>query len=67
MEMGIIKVIYEYLPGIVKSDPKNKRLVEMWDREWNVFECSAQTGEGVLEGMKWLVEAAERWKEKEKS
>lgn len=31
------------------------RLVELKDREWTIFRCSALTGAGLGESMDWLV------------
>ena len=31
------------------------RLVEVRDREWTIFKCSAVTGAGLGESMDWLV------------
>ena len=31
------------------------RLVEVRDREWTIFKCSAVTGVGLGESMDWLV------------
>lgn len=31
-------------------------LNELRDRTWQILPCSAKTGEGLQEGMEWLVE-----------
>ena len=31
-------------------------LNDLRDRTWNILACSAKTGEGLQEGMEWLVE-----------
>ena len=36
---------------------------ELRDRTWNILACSAKTGEGLQEGMEWLVEQINSGKE----
>lgn len=38
-------------------------LNEVRDRSWNILPCSARTGEGLQEGMEWLVEQINSGKE----
>lgn len=38
-------------------------LPEMRDRQWHILACSARTGDGLQEGMEWLVEQINSGKE----
>ncbi len=38
-------------------------LNELRDRTWQILPCSARTGEGLQEGMEWLVEQINQPKE----
>eukprot|EP00916_Digyalum_oweni_P012256 GHVL01020299.1.p1 GENE.GHVL01020299.1~~GHVL01020299.1.p1 ORF type:complete len:135 (-),score=20.72 GHVL01020299.1:67-471(-) len=39
---------------------KDMRLQSIQDRKWTIQSCSAKTGEGLQEGMEWLVKSIDR-------
>ena len=43
------------------------RLNELRDRTWQILACSAKTGDGLQEGMEWLVEQINSGKEESKN
>jgi hypothetical protein len=42
-------------------------LNEMRERTWQILPCSARTGDGLQEGMEWLVEQINAGKEEGKN
>lgn len=40
-------------------------LNELRERTWQILPCSAKTGEGLQEGMEWIVEQINRGKSEE--
>lgn len=45
------------MPGAMSAaDISEKlKLTDFKDRQWTIFKCSAKTGDGLTEGLDWLV------------
>jgi ADP-ribosylation factor-like protein 3 len=47
------------------ADQRAVGLNELRERTWQILPCSAKTGEGLQDGMEWIVEQINRGKSEE--
>ncbi len=57
----IVRVIYDYLPGLERGNAEHIEKIRMFDREWFIQLSCATTGDGLSEGMEWLISAMNRF------